>query len=74
MPPMTPPSIPPWFELVCEVKVEDGLDPDVVDEKVNVPVTSMVSEQHRKVCVDKVKLSRTSYGFRYCKAPAVIDL
>lgn len=74
-PPMTPPSILPRFKLACEVRVdvEDGPDPDAVGEKVNVPVTSMLSGQH-KVCVDKVKLSPTSYGFRYCKVPAVIDL
>ena len=51
-PPMTPPSILPWFELVCKVReVEDEPDSNVVAEKVNVPVTSGRSEQHKKVCV-----------------------
>lgn len=49
-PPTTPPSIPPRFELVCEVDVEDEPDPDAVDEKLNVPVTSGLSEQHKEVC------------------------
>ena len=50
---MTPPSILPWFELVCKVReVEDEPDSNVVAEKVNVPVTSGRSEQHKKVCVE----------------------
>jgi hypothetical protein len=42
MPPMTPPSIPLWFELLCEVEVDDDPDPDAVrvGEKMAVPVTS----------------------------------
>ncbi|KAN0140947.1 hypothetical protein V8E53_001391 [Lactarius tabidus] len=34
MPPMTPPSIPPRFERLCEIGVEDEPEPDTVGEEV----------------------------------------
>jgi hypothetical protein len=42
------------FELLCEVGIDDDLDPDVVrmGEKMAVLVTSGISERH-KMCVDK---------------------
>jgi hypothetical protein len=73
MPPMTPPSIPLWFELLCEVEVDDDPDPDAVrvGEKMAVPVTSGKSERH-KVCVwTRAKVPRTSYGFRCRDVPAI---
>jgi hypothetical protein len=46
MPPITPPSISPRFELVREVEVDDETDPDAVGEKVdNEPDLDAVGEK-----------------------------
>lgn len=85
--PMKPPSIRPRIELVCEVEVDDGPDTDVevddgpdhdveVDDEPDpnaiVPVVSGLSERHKTVSVDRVKVSRTSSDFRCREVPGVI--